>query len=187
MPLSLQIILGSVREARVAKPVGDWVYATARSNDDFTVELIDLKEWDLPMFALPKSPAAGDYTDPLQRRWAEKISAGDAYLFVSPEYNHGYSPVLKNALDYLYAEWNRKPATAVTYGGAKGARSLEQLRGVMIALQLAPLRYAVQIERVWSKLDDGGFKPAEGDDKQLAGVLGELAWWGTALKNARES
>lgn len=183
--MHIQIIVGSVRKGRIAKPVADWAHEVAAARDDLSVELVDLKEWDLPIFALPKGPAAGEYEDPLQKRWAAKIAQGDGYLFVCPEYNHGYTAALKNALDYLYSEWNRKPGACISYGGVRGARSVEQLRLVMVELRMAPLRNAVHIDSVWKKVGDGRFSADEKDQKQLQTVLDELLWWGTALKNAK--
>lgn len=185
--MHLQIIIGSVRDGRVAKPVADWTHRVASDRQGFSLEMIDLKEENLPMFNLPKSPIMGNYESPVQQNWAEKIGRGDAYIFISPEYNHGYSPALKNAMDYLYAEWNRKPASVVTYGGVQGARSLEQLRQVMIELQIVPLRDATHILNVWNKVKDDRFTPEEIDSKQLNKMLDELTWWGNTLLNAKEN
>lgn len=184
--MHIQIIVGSVREGRRAKPVADWVYQQATSRGDCSVELVDLKDWDLPLFSLGRPPILGEYEDELQQRWAQKIAQADGYLFVSPEYNHGYTPVLKNALDYLYAEWLRKPASFVTYGGVSGARGVEQLRLVLIELQMAPLRDAVHIGGIPSKLTDGVFTGDSRDEQQLKGVLDELLWWSRALSNAKQ-
>lgn len=185
--MHIQILIGSVREGRMAKPVGDWALGIASTRKGLSAELIDLKEWDLPMFALAKGPSGGNYEDALQKRWAEKIAQGDGYLFISPEYNHGYSAVLKNALDYLYAEWARKPAGCISYGGVKGARSVEQLRLVLVELQMAPLRDAVHIADVWGKVEGGRFTGDDRDVKQLDKVLDELSWWGSALRQGRET
>lgn len=127
--LHFQIIVGIIREGRKARPVEDWAFELAAKRNDMSVELLDLKEWNLPLFDFAKPPIRGDYDNPRQRQWAEKIGVGDGYLFVSPEYNHGYSPALKNALDYLYAEWNNKPASFITYGGVAGARGGRAWRG----------------------------------------------------------
>jgi NAD(P)H-dependent FMN reductase len=143
--MHIQIIVGSVREGRRAKPVADWAYQHAATRTDCSVELVDLKDWKLPLFSIGKPPILGEYEDALQQRWAQKVAQADGYLFVSPEYNHGYTPALKNALDYLYAEWVRKPASFVTYGGVSGARGVEQLRLVLVELQMAPLRDALHI------------------------------------------
>jgi NAD(P)H-dependent FMN reductase len=147
--------------------------------------LVDLADWPLPMFGLAKPPAMGLSGDPAQRRWAEKIGAADGYIFVSPEYNHGPSAVLKNALDHLYAEWNRKPAAFVSFGNTGGARAIEQLRGVAIELRMAPLGEAVHIMGAGDKVADGRFAGDARDEKQLTQLLDSLAWWGRALAVAR--
>jgi NAD(P)H-dependent FMN reductase len=181
----IQIIVGSVREGRRAKPVADWVYKQATSRTDCSVELVDLKDWGLPLFSFGRPPILGEYENELQQRWAQKVAQGDGYLFVSPEYNHGYTPALKNALDYLYAEWVRKPASFVTYGGVSGARGIEQLRLVLIELQMAPLRDALHISGIPNKLNDGVFVGDSKDETQLNAVLEQLLWWTRALRTAR--
>ncbi|MES2987505.1 MAG: NAD(P)H-dependent oxidoreductase [Pseudomonadota bacterium] len=183
--LKILVILGSVREGRMAGPVGRWVMAQAEDRDALDCELIDLKEWDLPFYAFPDSPAKGNYQDPLQRRWAEKVGSADGYILICPEYNHGPPAVLKNALDFVYAEWNRKPVAFVGYGGNGAARSIELLTCVTRELQLAPLEASTHIMGVWGKVKDGVFT---GDDKDLRWLghgFDELAWWGNALKAAR--
>ncbi|BBZ10882.1 NADPH-dependent FMN reductase [Mycobacterium branderi] len=185
--MHIQVIVGSVREGRRAKPVADWVCAQAASRQDCSVELVDLKDWDLPMMSLAKPPILGDYEDPLQQRWAQQVSQGDGYIFVTPEYNHGYSPALKNALDYLYAEWARKPASFVTYGGVAGARGVEQLRLVLIELRMAPLRDALHINGIGNKLNDGVFNGDTNDISQLNTAIDDLLWWSRALSAARVS
>ena len=137
------------------------------------------------MFALATSPAMGDYIDPLQQRWAAKAGEADGYIFVSPEYNHGPSAALKNALDYLYAEWNRKPAAFVSFGNAGGARAVEQLRSIAVELEMAPLGDAVHLYGVRDKLRGGQFEADAKDKKQLAQLFDSLLWWGKALRTAR--
>ena len=183
--MHIQVIVGSVREGRRAKPVADWVCAHAANRPDCTLELVDLKDWNLPLMSLAKPPIMGDYEDPRQQRWAQKIAQGDGYLFVAPEYNHGYSPALKNALDYLYGEWIRKPASFITYGGVAGARGVEQLRLVLVELRMAPLRDALHIADIGHKLDDGVFDGDANDASQLDVMLDDLVWWGSALTTAR--
>lgn len=185
--LHIPIILGSIREGRMALPVGNWVHAQAKSHPHLTTEIIDLAEWNLPFYPFAKAPAAGGYTDPLQIKWAEKIAAADGFILISPEYNHGPPAVLKNALDFVYAEWNRKPCTFVGYGGNGGARSIEQLRLVTSELQMAPLEASVHIMGVWGKVKDGVFAPDERDTKWLGHLFDELIWWGNALKAARDA
>ena len=187
MPLNTLIILGSIREGRMAEPVGNWVHEAAKSRPDLAAEIIDLADWDLPFYPFARPPAAGGYTDPLQLRWAEKIAAADGFILICPEYNHGPPAVLKNALDFVYAEWNRKPCTFVGYGGNGGARSIEQLRLVTSELQMAPLEASVHIMGVWGKVRDGVFAPDERDGKWLNHLFDELIWWGNALKAARDA
>jgi len=187
MPQALKIlvILGSVREGRMAEPVGRWVAESAEGRADITCELVDLKDWNLPYFPFAQAPAAGNYSDPLQISWAEKIASADGYILIAPEYNRSIPAVLKNALDFVFAEWARKPVAFVGYGGAGGARSIEDLTCVARALSLAPLEASVHIMSVWSKVKDGRFEGEERDLRALGKLLDELVWWGGALKAAR--
>ncbi len=186
-PLKILIILGSVREGRMAAPVGEWVAAQAAARDGLACELIDLKAWDLPFYPYPKPPAAGDYRDPLQIRWAEKIASADGYVLICPEYNHGPPAVLKNALDFVYAEWHRKPMAFVGYGGNGGARSIEQLTMVARELRTAALEASVHIMSAWGKVKDGVFTGDDKDVKWLGHLFDEVEWWGRALKTARKA
>lgn len=186
-PLKILVILGSVREGRMAEPVGNWVIEAAAARAELACELVDLNDWNLPYYSFAKPPAAGGYTDPLQLRWAAKIAGADGYILICPEYNHGPPAVLKNALDFVYAEWNRKPMTFVGYGGNGGARSIEQLRLTACELQTAPLEASVHIMGVWGKVKEGVFAPDEKDARWLGHLFDELIWWGRALKAAREA
>jgi NAD(P)H-dependent FMN reductase len=127
----------------------------------------------------------GGYKDPRQKRWAAKVGEADGYILVSPEYNHGTSAVLKNALDYLYEEWNRKPVAFVSFGNAGGARAVEQLRGIAVELRMAPLGEAVHLYGVRDKLRGGRFQADAKDKKQLVELFDSLTWWGKALRTAR--
>src|SRR4051812_3646504 len=113
-PPKIQIIIGSIREGRVGEPVARWFAALAAARADLSFELIDLRDWDLPFLAHATPPSRG-YESDLQRRWANKVAEADGYVLVTAEYNHGYPPALKNALDYVYAEWARKPVSYVSY------------------------------------------------------------------------
>ena len=185
--LKILVILGSVREGRVAAPVGKWAAEQAAARDDIAVELVDLKEWALPFYPHAKPPAAGNYSDPLQIAWGEKIASADGYILIAPEYNHGTPAVLKNALDTVYAEWNRKPVSFVAYGGAGGARSVEQLTCTARELQMAPLEAALHLTGVWGKVSGGRFNGDEADARRLSRLFDELVWWGKALKEARQA
>lgn len=183
--MHLQIIVGSVREGRTSLGVGDWALAHIQHRNELTVELIDLKKWNLPMMDFAAPPAMGVYENDLQKRWGEKVAQADGYIFVSPEYNHGYSAALKNALDYVYAEWHRKPATFISFGNALGARGIEQLRLVLIELQMAPLSAALHIADMREKHQDGTFRGDGKDTERFDAVLDDLIWWTAALRAAR--
>jgi NAD(P)H-dependent FMN reductase len=183
--LIIQIVVGSVREGRKSLPIAQWVHGRAALREELQTELVDLADWPLPMLAFAKPPAMGLSEDPAQRRWATKVGAADGYIFVSPEYNHGPSAVLKNALDYLYAEWNRKPVAFVSFGNTGGARAVEQLRGVAIELRMAPLGEAVHIFDAAHTVANGAFAGDARDEKQLSQLFDSLVWWGRALATAR--
>ena len=185
--MHLQIILGSIREGRRSGPVAQWALERASKKPDVTVELIDLKTWNLPMFDLAQFPSEGNYKDPLQQRWAETIARADAYLFIVSEYNHGITAALKNALDYLYAEWNRKPASFIAFGNAEGARAVQQLKLVLNELEIAPLPTAVHLRGVAKKIVDGGFNAEEAEEKRFDVMFAELVWWTKALNAGRAS
>jgi NAD(P)H-dependent FMN reductase len=145
--LKIQIILGSTRQNRFSEKPARYIASELKKRDDVQVELIDLKDWPLPFFDEPVSPAGnqGKYANELGKKWAAKVGEADAYIFVTPEYNHGYPAVLKNALDWVFPEWNHKPVGFVGYGNAGGARAIEQLRQVVIELQMLPIRNAIHI------------------------------------------
>jgi NAD(P)H-dependent FMN reductase len=182
--LRISVIVGSVREGRISLPIANWVMERIAAREEFEGELLDLAQWDLPMFAEPFPPATGRYSE-RQRAWAEAIGAADGYILVAPEYNHGMSAVLKNALDTVYAEWGRKPVAFVAHGGMGGARSVEQLRQVVVALAMAPLGSAVHLQGA-AKLREGDrFNAGEIEDRRLSALFDELLWWGRALNAAR--
>jgi NAD(P)H-dependent FMN reductase len=174
-----------IREGRASLPIAEWARDAAATRRDFTVELVDLKTWNLPIFALGKPPILGGYEDSLQRRWAASVARADAFLFVAPEYNHSFTPVLKNALDYLNAEWNRKPAAFISYGHSLGARAIEQLALVLLELRMVPITQAVQLRDVYSRVREGYFAADAAEAKRLHAVLDDLSWWAAALKRAR--
>jgi NAD(P)H-dependent FMN reductase len=185
--LKILIILGSVREGRMAEPVGRWVLDQTQGRGGLACELVDLKDWALPFYPFADPPAKGNYRDPLQQRWAEKVGAADGYVLIAPEYNHGPPAVLKNALDFVYREWNRKPVSFVGYGGNGGARSIEQLTAIARELQMAPLEASVHIMGVWGKVKDGTFTGDDKDVRWIGHLFDEVEWWGRALKAARDA
>ena len=180
--MNIQIIVGSVREGRTAIKVADWVQSTIASYDYSTIqtEIVDLKEWDLPFFAGANPPMSDIYDQPKQKEWAAQIAKGDAFIFISPEYNHGYSPALKNALDYLGKEWNGKPAAYVSYGGNNGARSISQIRQVATQLGLVDSNAIVEIRDIFSRNKEDSFKGNQFDDKALKAAFDKIVQYVSA-------
>jgi len=180
------IIAGSTRPNRKSKVVAEWVAKSASTHPDFDFEIIDLAEINLPFFDEAMPPLMDQYQNEHTKKWAEIVGPADGYILVTPEYNHSYSPVLKNALDFLYKEWNRKPVGFVGYGVANGARAIEHLKNVAVQLDMAPLNSQVDFQ-LWNHWDqEGNFKPDERSEKQLEKLLAELKWWGETLKAGRE-
>src|SRR6266478_9793820 len=141
--LRIAVIIGSTRPGRNSEAVAKWVYKTAKKRTDAEFELVDIKDFNLPLFDEPMSPIMGQYSKSHTKTWAAKIDNFDGYVFVTPEYNHGIPGALKNAIDFLFAEWNNKAAGFVSYGGASGARAVEQLRLVLAEVQMASVRLQV--------------------------------------------
>ncbi len=187
--IKVQIILGSTREGRQGEKVAKWIHELSLQRTDFNTEFIDLKDWNFPFLHDPMPPSTGKYSDTLIQKWSKKISEADAYIIVTPEYNHGYPAVLKNALDVIYKEWNNKPVTFVSYGGfVGGSRSVEQLRQVAIEFQMAPIREAIFIPFVWEAFDENGhLKDQENYNKRAESMFNQLLWWAKALKEAKKS
>jgi NAD(P)H-dependent FMN reductase len=148
--IKIAIIIGSTRPGRKAEAVARWVHEIAKKRIDAAFELVDIKDFNLPLLDEPVPPSMGQYSQPHTKAWSAKIASFDAYVFVTPEYNHGTSGALKNAIDYLYLEWNNKAAGLVSYGSIGGARAAEQLRLVMGELQIADVRpgHALPVHRL---------------------------------------
>ena len=185
--VKIQIILGSIREGRKGERVAKWLYEHASKRTDMSLEFIDLRDYPLPLFAHGGFPSAGDIA-PEAKKWAGKIAEADGFIWVTPEYNHGYSSVLKNAIDHIYSEWKQKPVALVSYGGlAGGARAAEGLRLVAAELHMASIREAMVIPRVSGAFNDKG-EPTDPAAlaKSADTMLNDLLWWTTALKNARQ-
>src|ERR1700752_4632740 len=157
--LRIAIIIGSTRPGRKAEAVAKWVYEIAQKRSDAEFELVDIKDFNLPLLDEPVPPIMGQYNQPHTKIWAAKISSFDGYVFVTPEYNHGISGALKNAIDFLFAEWNNKAAGFVSYGGVGGARAVEHLRLVMGELQVADVRAQVALSLFTDFVNFSEFKP----------------------------
>lgn len=174
--MKLYIVVGSVREGRTSIKVAHWILNQIQSYDFATVqtEIVDLKEWDLPIFAGANPPLTGIYDQPKQQAWADHIAKGDAFIFISPEYNHGYSPALKNALDYLGKEWQGKPAAYVSYGASNGSRSIDQIRQVGTQLGLIDSNAVIEIRDIFARNKTEQFEPNDFDNKALQSVVNKL-------------
>lgn len=184
--IRLAIIIGSTRPGRKADAVAQWVNGIAKKRGDAEVELIDILDFNLPLLDEPVPPAMGQYSKPHTKAWAAKIDSFDAFVFVTPEYNHGTSGALKNAIDYLYREWNNKAAGFVGYGSAGGVRAVEHLRLVMGELMVADVRAQVMLSLYTDFENFTTFKPAPHHEKSVQAMLDQLVSWGTALQNVRK-
>jgi NAD(P)H-dependent FMN reductase len=147
---------------------------------------VDIKDFNLPLLDEPVPPSQGKYSKEHTKNWAAKVASFDGYVFVTPEYNHGISGALKNAIDFLYAEWNNKAAGFVGYGSAGGARAVEHLRLVMAEVQVATVRNQVMLSLHDDFKNYSAFKPREFHEKTLGQVLDQVIAWGGALKGLRE-
>jgi len=188
--MKLGVILGSIREIRRGGRVAKWLMPQLQKYPEVEAELLDLKDYPLPFFNESNSPEGlqGHYTNDVAKRWSAKVGAMDAFIILTPEYNHGTSAVLKNALDWLYPEWNRKPVAFISYapGNFGGVRAVEQLRQNVIELQMMPLQQAIHITHVLDTLDEAGNLQSGHYNERLETLMHELEWWGRGLKAARD-
>lgn len=185
-PVNVAVILGSTRPNRHSEPVARWVLERAARRTDLEAKLIDLALVDLPMYDEPAPPIIGDYAHQHTRAWAATIARYDAFVFVTPEYNRSIPAVLKNAIDFLYGEWNDKAAGFVSYGAdAGGARAIEHLRVVLGELRIADVRTMVPLSLVHDFEDFTHFTPGQTAVAKADEMLAQLASWGRAMRNVR--
>lgn len=185
--LKIAIILGSTRPERNGEAVAQWVNELAQKRTDAQFELIDLAEVGLPFLDEPIPPSQGKYKHEHTKAWSVRIDGFDAFVFVAAEYNHGISAALKNAIDFLYKEWNNKAAGFVGYGSLGAARSVEQLRMVMAELQVATVRAQVALSLATDFKDMKEFTPADRHQKELGTMLDQLVAWGGAMRTLRHT
>lgn len=184
--LRVGIIIGSTRPNRVGESVARWVYDEAMKRTDAEFELLDIRSFNLPLLDEPIPPAmATEYTKPHTKVWAAKIASFDAFLFVAPEYNHGTSAALKNAIDFLYKEWNDKVAGLIAYGSMGGVRAVEHLRLVLAEVQMATVRNQVALSLRTDFENYQVVKPSPFQVKALNSVIDQVLRWGLALKAVR--
>jgi NAD(P)H-dependent FMN reductase len=189
LPLRIGIIPSSTRQGRFADKPTQWLLELAKKREaEATFEVVDLRDYPMPFFDEPGSPMRMPPKNENALAFTRKIGELDGFVFVTGEYNHSIPAALKNALDHVYAEFNRKPASFVGYGGTGGARAIEQLRLILVELQVAPLRGAVHLtrEEFWGVLTQG---KELGDFPQQAqaaeAMLDDLLWWTRALRSGR--
>jgi NAD(P)H-dependent FMN reductase len=187
----ISVIVGSTRQGRFSEKPAQWIFQRLKNRGGVDARLLDLRDFPIPFFDQPVPPAVPGrpaYENEVVKKWTAEIARSDGFIFVTPEYNYGPSAVLKNALDWVYPEWNRKAAAFVSYGSAMGARGVQQLRLTAIELQLAPVRSSVYIPvaTLWAHFQggdvDAGLTELEGAAKTM---IDDLLWWTAALKAAR--
>jgi NAD(P)H-dependent FMN reductase len=181
------IILGSTRPNRNGEQVARWVLGIADQRSDATFELVDLRDYPLPHLDEPLPPAMGQYQNDHTKKWAGKIDSYDGFVMVTPEYNHSTSGVLKNAIDYLYAEWNNKAVGFVSYGSVGGARAAESLRLIAGELQMADVRQQVTLPLGTEFENYSIFQPGDHNLAALHTLLNQVVAWSTALSPLRQS
>ena len=179
--LKIAVILGSTRPGRNGKAVADWVMSQAQDRTGATYELIDLLDYPLPHMDEAMPPSVGQYAGDHTKAWAEKIAAYDGFVFVTPEYNHSTSGVLKNAIDYLYAEWNNKAAAFVAYGSLGGSRAIEHLRGISAELQIADVRQQLSFSLFTDFENFSDFRPGPQYADMATIMFDQLESWAGAL------
>ena len=181
------IILGSTRPNRNGEQVAKWVLENATRRDDAEFELVDLRDYPLPHLDEPMPPSMGQYQQEHTKQWATKIGSFDGFVIVTPEYNHGTSGVLKNAIDYLYAEWNNKAAAFVSYGSAGGVRAVEHLRLIVGELQMADVRQQVQFSLFHDFESFSTFVPGPQHAAMAAVLFDQVVAWAEALQPLRDA
>ena len=187
----ISVIVGSTRQGRFSEKPAQWIFNHLKERADVDARLLDLRDFPMPFFdqaVPPAMPGRAPYENEVVKRWTAEIAASDGFVFVTPEYNYGPSAVLKNAIDWVYPEWNRKAAAFVSYGSALGARGVQQLRLVAIEVQIAPVRSSVHIpvETLWAHFQGGDVDKGLAElEKQAQTMIDDLLWWTAALKAAR--
>jgi NAD(P)H-dependent FMN reductase len=190
--IQIAIIVGSTRPGRNAEAVAHWVHKISEKRPDAKFEVVDLRDFNLPLLDEPMSAryvsmTNSQYANEYTRAWSSKISRFDGFIFVTPEYNHGIPGALKNAIDYLYGEWSNKAAGIVSYGAAGGLRAVSQLRLVLVEVQMASVSAEVNLS-VYNDFENyKTFKPDPMHEERVKAMLDQLVAWSGALKNLRRN
>ena len=190
---SISVIIGSTRQGRFSEKPAQWIFQQPQKREEIEARLLVLRDFPMPFFdqaTPPAMPGRPPYENEVVKRWTAAIAAADGFVFVSPEYNYGPSAVLKNAIDWVYPEWNRKAAAFVSYGSAMGARGVQQLRQTMTEVQIVPVRSSVHIPvaTLWAHFQGGDVNKGLTElGAQADTMIDDLLWWTKALKTARKA
>jgi NAD(P)H-dependent FMN reductase len=184
--LKIAIVVGSTRPGRKAEAVAQWVHGIASKRNDAEFEVVDIDHYKLPLLDEPIPPSLSQYKNEHTKAWSAKIDSFDGYVFITPEYNHGTSGALKNAIDFLFKEWNNKAAGFVGYGSAGGVRAVESLRLVMGEIMVADVRAQVALSLFTDFENFTTFKPAPHHEKSVIAMLDQVIAWSRAMKTLRE-
>lgn len=186
--INIKIIAGSTRPGKFNVQPARWITEIAKKREDMNAELLDLSEINLPFLDEPVPPMMQNYSKEHTKQWSAKISEADGFVFVTPEYNHSYSPALKNALDFLFAEWNYKPVTFVSYGSlAGGSRAVEHLRSVVAELRMYDLREQIMLPNYWENLNEKGeYMFSQQHQKSAKEMFDSLVFWANVMKESRD-
>lgn len=187
--IKIKILTGSVRPGRFNIQPANWIYEISKQRKNIEIELIDLAELNLPFLDEPLPPMMDKHSKVHTKKWSKMIREADGFIFVTPEYNHSFSPVLKNAIDYLYYEWNYKPVTFVSYGGsAGGTRAVEHLRGVAAELKMYDLREQILLPSCWENMNtEGKYQFSQRHEQSANEMLDTLTFWAKTMKDARNT
>ena len=189
----LSVIVGSTRQGRFSERPARWILQHLKQRTSIDARLLDLRDFPMPFFDQPMPPAMPGrppYENEVVKAWTAEIARSDGFIFVTAEYNYGPPAVLKNALDWVYPEWNRKAAAFVSYGSVSGARGVQQLRETAIELQMAPVRSSVHIPvaTLWAHFQGGNVEAGLAElEASAKTMIDDLLWWTAALKTARAS
>ena len=184
--VKIALIIGSTRPGRNGPAVAQWVYEQAKKRGDAEFEIVDIADFHLPLLDEPLPASFGQYSQPHTKAWAKKIEDFDGFIFITPEYNHSTSGALKNALDYLAAEWHNKAAGFVSYGSMSGSRAVEQLRPIMAELMMADVRQQVAFSLFTDFEYFSHFKPDSRHEEEAEVLFDQVLAWAEALKHVRE-
>lgn len=185
---TLQVLIASTRPGRMGLPVGRWVADEAIAHGAFKVNLVDLAEVGLPLLDEPHHPKLGEYVHQHTVDWSRQVDAADAFVFVTPEYNHGPAASLLNAISFLFREWQYKPVGFVSYGGASGGiRGVEAMQPVLSRLSMVALHDGVALPYIKRHVSDGVFVPSVAQRDSAGRMLDEVARWSEALLPLRTS